>query len=427
MRQKIFRSKRFYVSRRRSFLGPLLSLSVPLLTVLILALSGSAEAAVNGLEEVGHSWQADMRGGTEVAVGDTALSQVRQPASVVLHERVRFDSKLSNIFTDRKWNGLIDGDNSFKPESPNFALAAVGPINKTSGWGFAVYSKTGWSSQLSRFNNRYAFMGLQSAGANVLNYAAQFNVGKRLSEKWSVGIGPRVELCRIGSSTVFGPGKLTLTPQWTVGGGFNLGTLYRANEKLMFGLGYRSPGWMGPGLKGNYALFNGQRFPARVPMSEVTVPQRVMLGASFRPSEKLMLAVEGAWDGYRSSLFGNTHVKSVLSLEYPAQMKSILIGNLGCDYELSKHYGISAGYCFNTSPISRNAVMPGFTPTSQNTFTCGLRYKRDRWWSGVAYSMALPRRVRNGSSSTPPLGVDYTRASVSNFVINLTYGIGFYI
>ena len=54
-----------------------------------------AFAAVNGVEEVGHSMQADMRGGTEVAVGDTALSQIRQPASCALHLKGRVDGKLT--------------------------------------------------------------------------------------------------------------------------------------------------------------------------------------------------------------------------------------------------------------------------------------------------------------------------------------------
>jgi len=369
-----------------------------------------------------------MRGGTEVAVGDTALSQVRQPASVVLHPVLRFDGKISSIFPINKWNGVIDGDVFTKPALPNFAVAIVGPLTERSGWGLSVFSKTGWNGKFGNFDSRYLFSSVpQNASASVLNYGAQLNFGTKVAERLYCGGGPRVELARYGSSTVYGPGKLVLGNQWSVGGGFNLGILYRLSERVMLGSGYRSPTWLGPAAKGRFELFDGTSFPARVPASQTVLPQRVMVGASWRKSEKLMVAVEGAWVNYRYSLFGHTYVDSLVPLAYPAQLKNILIGNVGADYELSRHWGVSAGYAFNTNPVPRSAILPGFTSNSQNNLTCGLRYRRKNWWAGIAYVIALPNRTSNHSNRVPPLGIDYTRASVRNIVQSITYGVGFQI
>ena len=397
--------------------------------VLALALSlstSSANAAVNGLEEIGHSWQADMRGGTEVAVGDTALSQVRQPASVVLHSKVRFDSKLTNIFPLNKFNNALEGDVYRVPDKPNFALALVGPLSKKSGWGVSVFSKTSWDSA---FRGRYLQRNqIESARGSVLNYAAQANVGTRLTERLFVGGGGRVELMKNGASAVFGPAKMDLSGEWSCGGGFNLGALYQIKKNATLGFGYRSPTWLGPTGRGVIDLTDGRKFKVRVPPSRNVLPQRVMLGASCRPTEKIMLAVEGTWVNYRYSLFGKTRVRSALPLEFPAQLDNILIGAVGCDYELTKNWGISAGYTFNTNPVRRSDLMSNFSSNTMNTLSCGIRYKRDRWWTGIAYDLGLPNTTRNNDPRhIPTLGIDYGHASVKNMMQSITYGVGCFI
>lgn len=386
----------------------------------------TAFAAVNGLEEIGHSWQADMRGGTEVAVGDTALSQVRQPASVVLHSKVRFDSKITNIFPANKFNSALEGDVYRKPDKPNFAVALVGPINEKSGWGVSVFSKTSWDSA---FRGRYLLRrNVESARGSVLNYAAQANVGTRLTEKLFVGAGGRVELMKGSSSSVFGSAKMDLGGQWSCGGGFNLGALYQIRKNAMLGFGYRSPTWFGQAGKGIIDLTDGRKFQARIPISQNVLPQRVMLGASCKPTEKVMLAVEGTWVNYRYSLFGNTRIRSAMPLEFPAQLNDILIGAVGCDYELTKNWGVSAGYTFNTNPVRRSDLMPNFSSNNMNTLSCGVRYKRDRWWAGVAYDLGLPNATRNNDPRRiPTLGVDYGHATVKNLMQSVTYGVGCYL
>ncbi len=66
-----------------------------LVLVLLVVSQPQARAQLNGLEELGHSYQADARGGCEVAVGDTGLAQIRQPASLR-----RFTSADVSIQTD---------------------------------------------------------------------------------------------------------------------------------------------------------------------------------------------------------------------------------------------------------------------------------------------------------------------------------------
>ena len=107
--RRLFSSYRYFI--RAFSLSRLHALFFLLVTLLYFS-SLPTIAAVNGLEEVGHSFQADMRGGTEVAVGDTALSQIRQPASCALHLDGRVDTKMTFINPIFKYHGPLDTSTS---------------------------------------------------------------------------------------------------------------------------------------------------------------------------------------------------------------------------------------------------------------------------------------------------------------------------
>lgn len=384
-------------------------------------------AAINGLEEVGHSFQADMRGGTEVAVGDTALSQIRQPASVCIQTRIRMDSKLTTLFPRERWRGLMDSNLDTRVPPPNFAIGVAAPLSERVGAGLAVFSKTSWNS---RFDSRFInFTTPTTVSASATNYGLQGNLGYKINDKWTVGAGPRIEIMKYSSSTVYGPGKLELPARWSVGGGFNLGALYKPVTAVQLGFGYRSPTWMGPNTAGLYQINNTNNpltLPAQVSANRVVLPQRVMLGACYQPGEKYKIATELTWVNWRYSLFGNTKVSGPLSLSYPAGLRDIFIANIGTDIELTRNIGISLGYSYNTNPVRKQSVLPGFMPTNQHNLTYGLRFKTKRWWVGVAHIIGFPSSAYNNGGRTVPLGSDYYVSQVRQFIQSITTGIGCY-
>lgn len=381
-------------------------------------------AAINGLEEVGHSFQADMRGGTEVAVGDTALSQVRQPASVCIQTRIRMDSKLTTFLPRERWQGLLGNNVDTRVPPPNFAIALAAPVNNKVGAGIAIFSKTSWSS---RFDSRFINYALPTTvSANATNYGLQANLGYKVNEKWTVGAGPRMELLKYGSSTVYGPGQLELPSHWSVGGGFNMGALYKPVSAVQLGVGYRSPTWLASGVRGHYKINGGPDLPAQVSTSRVVLPQRLMVGTCYQPGEKYKIATEFTWVNWRYSLFGNTKVGGPISLSYPAGLRDIFIANIGTDIELTRNIGVSLGYSYNTNPVRKESVLPGFMPTNQHNLTYGLRFKTKRWWAGIAHIIGFPSSAANQGGRTVPLGSDYYFSQVRQFVQSITTGVGCY-
>ena len=63
----------------------------------------SARAQLTGISEIGHSYQADARGGTETSIGDTGLAHIRQPASAATQAYAKFDSKINSVFINNQW------------------------------------------------------------------------------------------------------------------------------------------------------------------------------------------------------------------------------------------------------------------------------------------------------------------------------------
>lgn len=386
-----------------------------------------ARAQLNGLEELGHSYQADARGGTEVAVGDTGLAQIRQPASLGLHKRGRFDSKLTFIYPRNRWNGPAGGDNSSVSCMRSYNLGYVRPLTEKFSAGIA-FEKGGWSSS---FNSPYL---LYNPGQNTkasldyTHYSSYVNFGYKANEKLLLGAGPRVEVLSFKTDFVMGPGKLTWPKSWAVGSGFEVGALYLINPKWQTGVSYRSPLWCG-GMHTNNATFEipGQGTQTgRLGISNFTLPQRLSFGLSYKPTKKLRLITEGGWIGNSSSVFGHANVTGLANLPFSPGYRDVWLCNNGFDYDFNENWSCSGGFSFNNQPIVKQAVTPVFPSNCKQMFTYGLRYKRGRMWTGVTHIIGLPSVSTSNGNTNVPLGLDYQFGNTRQMLQSVNCGVGFY-
>lgn len=386
-----------------------------------------ARAQLNGLEELGHSYQADARGGTEVAVGDTGLAQIRQPASLGLHKRGRFDSKLTFIYPRNRWNGPAGGDNSSVSCMRSYNLGYVRPLTEKFSAGIA-FEKGGWSSS---FNSPYL---LYNPGQNTkasldyTHYSSYVNFGYKANEKLLLGAGPRVEVLSFKTDFVMGPGKLTWPKSWAVGSGFEVGALYLINPKWQTGVSYRSPLWCG-GMHTNNATFEipGQGTQTgRLGISNFTLPQRLSFGLSYKPTKKLRLITEGGWIGNSSSVFGHANVTGLANLPFSPGYRDVWLCNNGFDYDFNENWSCSGGFSFNNQPIVKQAVTPVFPSNCKQMFTYGLRYKRGRIWTGVTHIIGLPSVSTSNGNTNVPLGLDYQFGNTRQMLQSVNCGVGFY-
>ena len=124
-----------------------------LLGVLLFGNISSALAQLTGISEIGHSYQADARGGTETSIGDTGLAHIRQPASAATQAFAKFDSKINSVFINNQWSDIKDTGNSDVNYALSYNLGTVIPLSEDFGLGLA-YETGGYNT---KFANRYNF------------------------------------------------------------------------------------------------------------------------------------------------------------------------------------------------------------------------------------------------------------------------------
>lgn len=408
-----------------------LVLPISLSFFLFLSSMPAAFAAVNGVEEVGHSFQSQARGGVEMAMCDTAIAQVRNPAAAALQQRGRFDIKFSEYFLLNKWNGPLDGLFTSKRVSPSGNLGIVYPFNEKVGVGFAISSK---GSGSNGFNNFYTLFPGGSTPTKTKtslkfqDYEYVLNVACRPIEKLYLGIGPRVEVATFNATVVEGPLKLDWGKSTSVGAGFQVGGFYKLTPHINLGASYRSQTWMNPFATSRATLtVGGYSYRGTIGTTHYWMPARIGWGASWHNGEKFKLGVEAAYLNYSSSIFGGVKVQGLQYLHFNPSFRDIWIFNVGTDYQLNDKFTASTGYCYNTSPTVRGAVTPQFVSSTQHMVTYGLRYTHHgKWWVGASHVIGMPNEIRANGSTAVPVGVDYQNAYVRNMVQSFNCGLGFY-
>lgn len=395
--------------------------------------SASAALASNAIEPIGVSVQARARGGTDVAVGDTALSQIENPATLTLlqPEVYRLDASGQVMFSHYEWSrplGSADSENNVPPFA-NVGLAM--PVNEKLRLGLAFHSKSG---VMTRYHIRHTMMAFtkQRVMSDMKNGAVVFNAAYQVTPKLSLGAGVRAELLTAKYDTVLGSADIEFGRGYAIGGGYQVGLHYQSREDLAFGLAYRSPSWF-PDLSGGEgkAILSGA-----VPVSlgdinqdEPRLPQRIAGGVAWDATDWLKLIGEIRWINYSNSL-GNSatyatdglvDLRLPVNLEYDDQW----VFAVGSEFKLSKHWRLGLGYNYGTNPISPSRVMPISANAIEHHITTGLRYETERWWVGGGCILGIPASVTSDPVSLIPLGIDYGFGTIRHVQHSIFFGFGY--
>jgi len=183
---------------------------------LLLAL-GLARLALgtDGVEPIGISTQSLIRGGTDVAIGDSALSQIANPATLMLVPRSA-DASGELLMPSTHWRGVYDTAESSAHCLPLGHAAVALPRSDQLSFGLAAWSK----SQLdTRFRLRPVAVPLQKQHtyANMRDFGLGPSVGIRLTDALSLGAGLRFELVTGEFTSLGGPNQIHF------GRGYSLG------------------------------------------------------------------------------------------------------------------------------------------------------------------------------------------------------------
>ncbi|NLX12609.1 MAG: hypothetical protein GXY44_03010 [Phycisphaerales bacterium] len=396
--------------------------------------------ALDGVEPIGWSMPAMARGGADVAVGDTALSQIENPATLTLNpdQLCRFDAAGQLFMPDTQWDGLLGSAQSSVRHVPFGHAGLVIPVNERIGLGLALYSK-------SQFRTRYRMRHLLSpwtarrVGADLYDMALALNVGYKVNEKLSLGVGGRAELVTAEFKTVSGPTAVDFDRGYTIGGGFQLGALYELTPTLTAGLGYRSRTWLHDiagrdrrTLYQSVSWLKNYGIPTirlvNADIADMMLPQRVAGGLAWDATDRLKLFGEVRWINYSDSVLHKAKFlvgRGGLTFRSPIGYHDQWVMIAGAEYKLDEHWIIAGGYHYATNPVARKEMNPLSIHIVEHQITTGLRYQKDNWWAGVGYILGLPASLSRTGTTAIPLGLDYMAIEVRQMQHSVTCGFGF--
>jgi long-chain fatty acid transport protein len=417
----------------------------------LLAAWSPAVRGEDGVEPFGISAQARARGGADVAVGDSALSQIDNPATLSLHGRdTDFSSAL--ILPRTRWDSPVQrGAYSEFGAIPLLHLGQTRPIDDRFSWGWAAYSKGGLAAQ---YHLRHRFFPNRELveHSDFLNFALPLNLSYRVTDRLTIGGGIRAEFATARLLSVFGPINANLQRGYAWGGGFQLGALYKMTETVTLGVGYRSTSWMGD-FQGNHALASvsplvtGQpprTFDLGDARTTARLPQRLNLGVAWDATPCLKLTSEVRFINYQDSFFRETTVRSnglpspipgqpfLVPREFkvPFGYRDQFVLATGFDRKLTDNWTVSAGYNYASPLIPGRNLFPISALLAQHHISVGLRYEREHWTLSGGYTLGVTQGLTSGPSAFPGNVPGVARNDFANSFISQTQhgifaGIGY--
>jgi long-subunit fatty acid transport protein len=389
--------------------------------------------AGDGPQGIGANPKALARGGADVAVGDSALSQIDNPATLTLAPRgvQQLDISIPLVFMPASWRGPLDSADSDRRYVVGAEAGYTLPIDDRLTFGAAFHIPVGTGTQYD-FRHLLIPHMQRRVGSHIDWVDLEFNAGYKLTDRLSIGAGGRLDVATAEFSAVLGPADVEFGRGYAYGGGFSLGLHYKVTDDLDVGLAYRSPSWFGDlaGGHGRASLLGVLPVPlGAVSIEEPQLPQRIAAGLAWDATHCLKLVGEVRWLNYSNSMFHDFTLATdgFVDLRYSAPLgyrdQWAFMG--GAEYKLSEHWKIAGGYHYATQAVPAENVLPEGSAIAQHHLTTGLRYERDKWWVGISYVVAFPETMHGTGWSNVPLGFDYGVSEIRQSQHMISTGFGF--
>ncbi|MGA2410994.1 MAG: outer membrane protein transport protein [Candidatus Binataceae bacterium] len=191
--------------------------------------------------------------------------------------------------------------------------------------------------------------------ANVNNILPRFSQGRVSFESWSVE--PQGN-----AGFMFQP-----TPQ------FRAGVTYQSPVDFTFGFSPHTSG-LGPGLRA--ALRRSGLLGAKADIG-VTIPQQVMASVLYQLTPRLAIMSDLGWQNW--SAFGQTTLgisaQNQRSLAVNLNYSDTIHTAIGAQYHINRKWLYSAGFAYDSSPVSEASRTPSLPLDRQLRYGTGIEYQ----------------------------------------------------
>lgn len=187
---------------------------------------------------------------------------------------------------------------------------------------------------------------------------------------------------------------------WAVG--LNAGLMWKPHPKHSFGVMYRSQTEIEFDGHSDFVL------PGVVNLSEsasagIKFPQNVVVGYSFRPTEKWNFEVNLDWTDWDNL---NTVVLHRASgdIPLPFNWQSSLFYEFGGSYKFDNGFIASIGYIYSENSVPNSSFNPVVPDSNRHIFSAGIGKSWDKWNFDLAYQFAHGQKRNVTQGAIPPDG-----------------------
>ncbi|MGO9603191.1 MAG: OmpP1/FadL family transporter [Candidatus Binataceae bacterium] len=363
-------------------------------SLLLLTAVQSAQAAGLALYETGAPDLGTASAGRAAMAAD-ASTVATNPAGMTLLDRTQLmitsGAMLPAINFDRGSQTKVPGGGGGGGNAGVFfplgALFYAHKLNDRLWLGVAVDSNFGLSADYSlTWAGRY-----YATKESILTGQVNPNIAYRVNEWLSVGAGFSFSVARFTTQAKInnllprlGDGGLAIE-SWDEAFGGNIGFLLQPTSKLRIGLTYNSPvdfkfGFhpditnLGPGLRA--ALKQSGLLGAKVNLG-MTEPQQMMASALYQLTPALALMGNIGWQNW--SQFGQTTLgisaETQKSLAVDLNYSDTIQIAFGGQYRLANQWLLSAGFAYDSSPVSEANRTPSLPLDRQLRYGTGVQYQ----------------------------------------------------
>ena len=197
------------------------------------------------------------------------------------------------------------------------------------------------------------------------------------------------------------------------GHGFNLGLLFKANDRISIGATYRSH--IDVNVEGR-AKFDNVEDPIVAMLmrdtdgkADIRLPAQATVGIAFSILPKLVVETGVRWEDWSSTkdltIELDSPVLGQTTDSIPRDWKATWSYNIGGHYEISESLALNAGYLYGENAVPDSTFEPLIPDTDAHLFTFGVDWTNKTWTISAAFGYEQHDNRQKNSNQSDPLGM----------------------